>query len=236
LTQKDTITLEKEQADRELAAALPALERAKRAVESIKSGDIVELKGTRNATDTTRFIFDTVNILFQDALVPVGPRDFSMLKVATPFIMDSYDEFTSKKLQGPLLNQLYAFSNNDKDFINEETIELLEPYLTLKTPKGDDLFVGSVAAKASKALEGLCVWAGAMSDYHKASKIVKPKLRLLQIRTAELEEAEEKLAAAEAELQEVNRLKAELKAKFDAQIASRDALMEKAMKTKRKMD
>ena len=55
-----------------------------------------------------------------------------------------------------------------------------------------------------------------MSDYYKASTIVKPKLRIVQIRSAELNEAEEKLAAAEAELSEVNRLKAELKAKFDS--------------------
>lgn len=236
LTQKHTITLEKEQADKELAAALPALEKAKSAVASIKPADIVELKGTRNATDTTRLIFDTVNILFQDSLNIVAPREYNMLKQMTPFVADSYDEHTSKKLQGPLLKQLFEFSENDKDFINEETIELLEPYLTLKTPKGEDLFTGEVAKKASAALAGLCTWAAAMSDYHKASKIVKPKLRLLQIRTAELQEAEEKLAAAEAELNEVNRLKAELKAKFDAQIAAKDALMEKAMKTKRKMD
>jgi len=236
IAQKDTITLEKEQADKELAAAMPALERAKKAVESIKPADIVELKGTRNATDTTRLIFDTVNLLFLDPMVPVGPREYNMLKQQTPFISDSYDEFTSKKLQGPLLKQLIEFSDNDKDYINEETIELLEPYLVLKTPKGEELFVGAVAKKASAALEGLCTWAAAMSDYHKASKIVKPKLRLLQIRSAQLAEAEEKLAAAEAELTEVNRLKAELKAKFDSQIAARDALMDKALKTKRKMD
>jgi len=92
----------------------------------------------------------------------------------------------------------------------------LEPYLTLKTLKGEELFIGPVAKKASNALEGLCIWAGAMSDYHKASKIVKPKLRLLEIRTAQLAEAEEKLNAAETELREVERLKAELKAKFDS--------------------
>jgi hypothetical protein len=37
-----------------------------------------------------------------------------------------------------------------------------------------------------------------MSDYHKQSKIVKPKLKLLQIKMAELQEAETNLAAAEA--------------------------------------
>jgi len=104
------------------------------------------------------------------------------------------------------------FSEFEKDNINEETIELLEPYLTLKSPKGEDLFVGEVAKKASAALAGLCTWAGAMSDYHKASKIVKPKLRLLELRAAQLAEAEEKLNAAQTELGEVNRLKAELKA------------------------
>jgi len=168
-------------------------------------------------------------------MVPVEPGELTMLKQQTPFVKDSY-EFAQKKLQGNLLKDLILFSDNEKDFINEETIELLEPYLTLKTPKGEKLFEGDVAKKASNALQGLCTWAGAMSDYHLASKIVKPKLRLLELRTAQLAEAEEKLAAAEAELNEVNRLKAELKAKFDAQMAAKDALMEKAMKTKRKMD
>ncbi len=140
-----------------------------------------------------------------------------MMKQMTPFIADSYDEFTSKKLQGPFLQKLLEFSENDKDFINEETIELLEPYLTLKGSKtGEDLFVGAVARKASAALEGLCVWAGAMSDYHKASKIVKPKLRLLEIKMAQLAEAEEKLQAAEIELSKVLALKADLNAKYNA--------------------
>lgn len=147
-----------------------------------------------------------------------------MLKQECPFIQDSYDDYSSKRLQGPLLKELLYFSEFEKDNINEETIELLEPYLTFKSPKGEDLFVGEVAKKASAALAGLCTWAGAMSDYHKASKIVKPKLRLLELRSAQLAEAEEKLSAAQAELAEVNRLKAELKAMFDSKVAERDAL------------
>lgn len=46
-----------------------------------------------------------------------------------------------------------------------------------------------VAKTANNALEGLCVWAAAMSDYHKQSKIVKPKLRLLDLKKAALKEA-----------------------------------------------
>jgi len=98
------------------------------------------------------------------------------------------------------LKDLLDFSNNDKDNINEETIELLEPYINLCTPDGREVFTGPVAKKSSAALEGMCVWAAAMSDYHKQSKIVKPKLRLLEIKMAELKEAEINLAAAENEL------------------------------------
>ena len=58
-----------------------------------------------------------------------------------------------------------------QDFINDETIELMAPYLELEG------FTPSVARNASRAAEGLCTWCRAMSDYHEASKIVKPKVR-----------------------------------------------------------
>lgn len=115
-------------------------------------------------------------------------------------------------------------------------MELLEPYITFKSIKGEDIFVGEVAKKTSNALAGLCTWAAAMSDYYKASKVVKPRMRLLQIRTGQLAEAESKLADAQAQLEEVNRLKADLKKKFDDKMAEKTALLEKAQKTKRKMD
>lgn len=134
------------------------------------------------------------------------------------------------------MNNLFDFSANDKDNINEETVELLEPYLTLKAPSGDEVFNGTVAKKSSQALEGMCVWAAAMSDYHKQSKIVKPKLKLLEIKTLSLNEAEANLAAAEAELKETQDLKAMLQRKFDDQMAEKNALQERAAKTRKKMD
>jgi len=73
-----------------------------------------------------------------------------------------------------------------------------------------------IAEGASKALGGLCTWARAMSDYHKASKIVKPKLLLLAKKKEELAAAEAELAAAEQELAEVTAKKAALKKEFDA--------------------
>jgi dynein heavy chain len=139
------------------------------------------------------------------------------------------------------LKDIQFFSEFKKDSITEETIELLEPYLTLKMPDdaakfaGIDLFTKEVAEVSNKSLGGLCDWAAAMSDYHKASKIVKPKLKLLEVKGAELAEAQEKLGEAEAELAEVTALKERLKKTYDDAMAKKNFLEENAAKTRKKM-
>merc|ERR1740117_2275401 len=97
IAQKNTITAEKEQADKELAAAMPALEKAKNAVASIKSGDITELRGMRQATGTCILIFEAVQLLFQDTMVPCTAGSFNILKKDNVFIANSY-EYSGKKL------------------------------------------------------------------------------------------------------------------------------------------
>jgi dynein heavy chain len=91
------------------------------------------------------------------------------MKQDIPFIADSFDDHTKFTLiSATFLSELFDFSKYDRDNISEETVELLEPYLTLKIPStGEDAFTGNVAKKSSAALEGMCVWAAAMSDYHK---------------------------------------------------------------------
>ncbi len=63
------------------------------------------------------------------------------------------------------LQSIFAFSQNEKDFINDETVELMAPYLELNG------FNPAVARNASKAAEGLCTWCRAMTYYHEASKV-----------------------------------------------------------------
>lgn len=73
------------------------------------------------------------------------------MKQDIPFIADSFEEYAKATLSnGSFLTWLLEFSANDKDNINEETIELLEPYLTLKVPStGEDCFTGPIAKKSS---------------------------------------------------------------------------------------
>ena len=87
--------------------------------------------------------------------------------------------------------------------MNEETMELIAPYLELES------FLPSVARNASQAAEGLCSWVRAMSMYHHASKVVKPKLESLAIASSKLDHANKELAIASGRLDKC-------KAKLDA--------------------
>ena len=79
---------------------------------------------------------------------------------------DSYKYMQAGMLSDArFLQSIFAFSQNEKDFINDETVEFMAPYLELEG------FNPAVARNASKAAEGLCTWCRAMTYYHEASKV-----------------------------------------------------------------
>ena len=62
-----------------------------------------------------KIIFDCVNILFMGPLEPVTPRMVEVARADHPFINDSFENYGSKNLTGPLLQNLLYFSSNEKD-------------------------------------------------------------------------------------------------------------------------
>jgi hypothetical protein len=58
------------------------------------------------------------------------------------FVADSYLEYSKKTLLdgGRFLKDLLQFSQDEKDNISPETVELLQPYLELQGPDGSALF------------------------------------------------------------------------------------------------
>ena len=231
------IAVEKADAEKDLAIAMPYLEKAIRAVDSITPKDINELKSSKNPADTTKMILDAVHIILNFQMIPVKSGSWKISKQDVDFIKDSFEECTKGTLSNArFLKILQEFSEFEKDNINDETCELLEPYLKLVLPDGRNAFDPTIAKKSNNALEGLCIWCAAMYDYHNQSKIVKPKLELLEIKEASQRVALKKLAEAEAELDECNQLKARLKKKYDDQMAEKQALQDRAAKTRRKMD
>ena len=98
------------------------------------------------------------------------------MKQNIPFVKDSFENHTVKTLINSR-NLCKNLVNFEKDEINEETIELLAPYINLELPtinekkKIKKVFDPRVAKMTSAALDGICAWVGAINDYHKYSQI-----------------------------------------------------------------
>jgi dynein heavy chain len=226
---------EKADAEEDLAKAQPFVEEAERAVNSIKPNDLNELKKMAKPADILKLIFDCVALLKMEKLVPVQPAEITMGvgkdKRTVQFIKDSYKiAYATMLTDARFLQNIFHFSKYDKDFINDETVELMMPYLELEG------FNPAVARNASKAAEGLCTWCRAMVDYHNASKVVKPKLEALRLAEARLADAERELYKAETKLQACQDVLAKLQADFDAQIASKRRIEKNAACTRERME
>ncbi|CDJ35908.1 Dynein heavy chain axonemal, related [Eimeria mitis] len=231
LKNKEEIEREQEEANNDLQAALPYLREAEDAVKSITAKDIVELKTMKTPSDIIRLVFDGVLILLQNRLADVKAESKVINKKQIDFIHDSFDE-SAKAMMADVhfLSNLFDFSRKEKDNINDETCELLLPYLELEH------FNPAVAKKASNAAEGLCKWVGAMVMYHEAAKIVKPKMDYLTVQTARVEVALRQLSEAEEELRKAQAVLDEINRQFQEALASKRELEQKAQATKRRME
>jgi dynein heavy chain len=231
----ERIAGEKADAEEDLALAQPFLDEADRAVNSIKPNDLNELKKLGKPSDIIKLIFDCVSLLKMAPLVKVEPAEVTLgvgkEKKTFMFVKDSY-----KIVQGGLLADtrflqvITTFSQKEKDFINDETVELMAPYLSLEG------FTPLTARNASRAAEGLCTWCRAMVDYNQASKIVKPKLEALRLAEAKLQDAERDLFKAEMRLKACMDVLGGLQVDFDKQLAAKRAIEENARNTRKRME
>lgn len=226
---------EKSDAEEDLAKAQPFLDEAERAVGSIKPNDLNELKKLGKPSDIIKLIFDCVCLLKMGPLSKVEPTEVTLGvakdKKTFTFLKDSYKMVQVGMLSDTrFLQTIMQFSKVEKDFINDETVEFMAPYLELEG------FTPLTARNASRAAEGLCTWCRAMADYHEASKIVKPKLEALHLAEAKLQDAERELFKAEMRLKACQDVLAGLQADFDKQIATKRAIEENAANTRKRME
>ena len=226
---------EKADAEEDLAKAQPFVDEAEAAVGSIKPSDLSELKKLAKPSDIIRLIFDCVALLKMERLMRVEPMEVTMgvgkEKKTFVFIKDSFKFAQTGMLSDArFLSSIFQFSRVEKDFINDETVELMMPYLNLEG------FTAAAAKNASKAAEGLCTWCRAMQQYHEASKIVKPKLEALAVAGARLEQAEGELFRSEMILKQCQDTLASLQAEFDDQMAVKYSIEANALNTKKRME
>ena len=167
------INLVKTEAERDLAAAKPALDAALNALNSISPKDIGALKALKKPPSIVKRIFDCVIVLRRFPLKQVTWIDDKNGKI----IDGSYD--VSLKMMSDL-GFLGALMNFPKEYMTDEDVELLQPYTSAPD------FNFDAAKKASGNVAGLCSWAQAMVTYHHVAKVVTPKIDALRSAEAEL--------------------------------------------------
>ena len=216
----------KEDAEKDLAAAKPALDAAIEALSSITSKDIGAVKALKNPPDVVKRILDAVLILRQYPMTMVKWHD-----VKGAMVINASDNYSkvSVRMMGDMAF-LAKLMNFPKEQINDETCELLQPYFAAPD------FNYEMAKKASGSVAGLCNWAMSMVTYHEVAKVVDPKILMLRAAEADMKMAMKEKNAADDELAKVQAALDEMQAKFDAAMAEKKRLEDDAAATQRKMD
>lgn len=193
----------KDECDAELAVALPALEAAIRALNSIKKDDINEVKSMGKPPEMVKQVLAAVCIL-------KGKKPEQKMDDKGKRIVDYWPSALKMMADTKFLQSLINF---DKDGMTQSTVDQLQPYLE------DPKFVPDAMSKVSKAATGLCSWVRAMDTYYRVAKEVRPKQRAAAEATAEYEAAmaivNEKKAALRAVQEKIADLQANLTAKKD---------------------
>lgn len=117
-----------------------------------------------------------------------------------------------------------------KDTINEETVELLAPYLEMED------YTLEMAKKVCGNVAGLLSWTRAMSAFYVVNKEVLPLKANLVIQEGRLQLANSDLATAQAQLDEKQRELDEVQAQYEAAMKEKQALIDDAEACRRRMN
>ncbi|KAA8590936.1 hypothetical protein FQN60_001879 [Etheostoma spectabile] len=206
----------KNECESDLAEAIPALEAALSALDTLKPSDVTIVKSMKNPPSGVKLVMSAVCVM----------KDIKPDKIADPAgtgkkVLDYWGP--SKKLLGDM-NFLRDLREYDKDNIPIPVMQKIRSeYMT--NPDFDP----SIVAKASSAAEGLCKWIKAMEVYDRVAKVVAPKkanlaeaqeslaatMALLDQKRAELKEVEDRLAALQKTFEEKTEEKAQLEIQVD---------------------
>ena len=116
-----------------------------------------------------------------------------------------------------------------KDSINEETVELLAPYLDMED------YNLETAKKVCGNVAGLLSWTKAMAFFYGINKEVLPLKANLAVQEVRLKSAMADLQSAQAQLDEKQRELDEVQALYEAAIKEKQALLDDAERCRRRM-
>ncbi|KAK4872624.1 hypothetical protein RN001_014653 [Aquatica leii] len=182
-------------AQRDLDVALPAMEAAEKALESLNKNDINEMKVFQKPPELVKFVMESVCLL-------LGAKT---------------DWAAAKTVMGDV-NFLKRLQEYDKDHIPEIMLKKLKVYIENKD------FIPEKVAAVSRACKSLCMWVRAIDTYAKVYKVVEPKKLRLQEAEVELNQVMGVLRAKQKELADVEAMIAALEAHFNSSVAEKQYL------------
>ncbi|XP_065142099.1 dynein axonemal heavy chain 12-like [Paramisgurnus dabryanus] len=206
----------KNECESDLAEAIPALEAALSALNTLKPADVAIVKTMKNPPSGVKLVMAAVCVMKD-----IRPERINDPAGTGQKILDYWGP--SKKLLGEM-NFLKELKEYDKDNIPPQVMsKIRSEYMT--NPDFDP----NKVAKASSAAEGLCKWITAMEVYDRVAKVVAPKkanlivaqeslattMALLNQKRAELKEVEDRLASLQKTFEEKTEEKAQLEYQVD---------------------
>lgn len=186
-----------------LAEAIPALEAAMAALDTIKAADINLVKNFKNPPAAVKLVLEAVCVCLD-----VKPARIADPSGSGKKIEDYWDPSKSLLSDKGFIDRLKTY---DKDNVPPKIIDAVRSKYTSNPD-----FTLANAAKGASAAEGLCKWVFAIDSYDRVAKIVAPKKKALaeaeaqysevmaglKIKQAELQELQDKLALLENQLEE----------------------------------
>ena len=210
--QADECEAMKTECENDLAEAIPLLNEAMKALDTLKPGDITEVKAMKTPPSGVVLVMSAVC-----QMMGVKPEKIKDPNDATKKVEDYWGPSKKHLLGDPkFLQRLKEF---DKDHIPDKVIKILRTKYV-----NSEEFEPSIIKKASVAAFGLCKWVRAMEAYDRVAKVVAPKKAKLRDTEATLQETMDKLNLKKAELKKVVDGLEELQAQLDGAKAKKAKL------------
>eukprot|EP00940_MAST-03C_sp_MAST-3C-sp2_P000013 g13.t1 len=224
LTQTE-ILIEEEEAKvkKDLEDAMPHVKIAQDAVESIEPKEVHQTRKMPNPNDMVKLVLDCMLLLLNKPIKSVETAEvtlgFGMDRTKATFLADSYLMARRGILaEKTFLRDLFTFAEEGRDHVNDETLELLEPYLNLAH------FTPEKIKKASPMSACVLTWVKATVDYRNASRHVQPEVEALQQRRDELDHDAKTLGIIETQCRAIRNDLGIMQSEFGEQMRKRSVM------------